>query len=76
MKIVNPNWKSAIHKKAEQHAQAVSEWLAANSQKKVVTLEELRAGLPSISGDLSRLVVNQICAFLGLEIQEADTQEI
>lgn len=72
LKIVNPNWKSADQQKAETHAPAVSAWLAANASNRLVGIPELRAGLPAIAADLTRSVVNQICAILGLEVQGAD----
>lgn len=71
-KIVNPHWKSAVQKKAETHAPAVAGWLAANPADKLVGLLELRTALPAIANELSREVVNHICAILGLEIQGAD----
>lgn len=70
--IKNPNWKSAVEQKAETHAPAVSAWLAANPGNRYIGLAELRTGLPAIAGDLTRPVVNQICAILGLEILGAD----
>ena len=71
-KIVNPNWKSATQTKAESLAPQVSAWLQANPANQFVGLAELRAGLPAIAADLTRPVVNQICAILDLQIQGAD----
>lgn len=68
-KIKNPYWKSQIEKKAETHAPAVSAWLSANAENRLVGLAELRAGLPGIAGDLTRPVVNQICITLGLQVE-------
>lgn len=73
-KIINPNWKSQVQKKAEKHAPSVDAFLAANQENKAVTLAELREGLPAIAGDLSRTVVNQIVVILGLEVEGADDQ--
>lgn len=72
LKIINPNWKSAVEKKAEQHAPAVGAWLQANAANRYIGLAELRAGLPAIAADLSRAVVNQICVELGLAVEGAD----
>jgi len=72
--IQNPNWKSPIQQKAETHAPAVAAWLAANPGNRFVGLGELRAGLPAISADLTRPVVNHICTILGLEVLGADDQ--
>lgn len=72
--LLNPNWKSSVQQKAEQHAPAVAAWLAANSANRYIGLAELRAGLPAIAGDLTRSVVNQICSILGLEVTGADDQ--
>lgn len=70
--ITNPAWKSPVQQKAELHAPAVRAWLYANADKPAVTLGQLRAGLPAIAGDLSRLVVNQICAQEGFVVQGAE----
>ena len=70
--IVNPAWKSSVQKKAEQHAPAVKAWLDGNSENRLVTLVELRAGLPGIAGDLSRVVVNQIAVIIGADVEGAD----
>lgn len=74
--IINPAWKSAVQQKAEQHAPAVSAWLAANPTIRYVGLAELKAALPAIAGDLSRAVVNQICVLRGLEVMGADDQSV
>lgn len=70
MKFNNPFFKSAAQKKVEQHQPAVVAWLTAQASNRVITLAELRAGLPAIAGDLSREVVNQICANIGAEIED------
>lgn len=74
--IENPNWKSATQKKAETHAPTVAAWLAANAGNRFIGLAELRAGLPAIAADLSRVVVNQICHNLGLTVVGADDQGV
>lgn len=71
-KITNPNWKSIVQKKAEQHAPAVAAWLANNAANHFIGLAELRAGLPAIAGDLTRPVINQICVILGLQVEGQD----
>ena len=70
--IINPAFKTAAQKKADQHAPAVLEWLQANPNNKTVTLAELRAALPAIAGDLSRAVVNQIAVIIGAAVEGAD----
>lgn len=70
--LINPAWKSAVQKKAEQHAPAVKAWLEANPEERLVSLTELRSGLPAIAGDLSRAVVNQIAVILGAKVEGAD----
>jgi hypothetical protein len=72
LKIINPNWKSATQQKAETHAPAIAAWLAANPTNQLVSIAELRAGLPAIAGDLNRAVINHICSILGLEIQDPE----
>lgn len=75
MKFQNPFFKSAAQKRVEQHQAAVVAWLTAEADNRVITLAELRAGLPAIAADLSREVVNQICANIGAEIEDpSDTQ--
>ena len=73
--LVNPAWKSAVQKKAEKHAPVVKTWLEQNADNRLVTLAELRAGLPAIAGDLSRAVVNQIASIIGAQVEGADDPE-
>lgn len=75
MKFQNPFFKSAAEKKVEQHQAAVVAWLTAQAANKVITLAELRAGLPAISADLSRVVVNQICQNIGAQILDPEDTE-
>lgn len=75
MKLQNPFFKSAAQQKVEQHQAAVVAWLTTQAATKVITMAELRAGLPAIAADLSRVVVNQICQNIGAEILDPeDTQ--
>lgn len=74
--IVNPAWKSAVQKKAERHAPAVKAWLEQNPENRLVSVTELRAGLPAIAGDLSRAVVNQIAVIIGAQVEGADDQAV
>lgn len=67
--IVNPNWKSASQTKAATHAPAVAAFLAANPTMRMVSLAELKAGLPAIADDLNRAVVNQIAKLLAIETE-------
>lgn len=76
IRIKNPHWKSSVQLKAEQHAPAVSAWLQANPTNKVVTMAELRAGLPAIAADLSRAVINAICQQIGAEIENPEDQDV
>lgn len=71
-RLVNPGWKSAVQKKAEQHAPAVRAWFDANPENRYVTLAELREALPGIAGDLSRAVVNQIAVIIGAQAEGAE----
>jgi hypothetical protein len=75
MKFINPHFKSAAEKKIEQHQPAVVAWLQAQAANRIITLAELRAGLPTIAGDLSRQVVNGICANIGAEIVDPEDQQ-
>lgn len=72
LRLINPNWKTPTEQKAEQHAPTVAAWLAANASNHFVSLAELRAGLPAISADLTRPVVNHICFLLNITVENAD----
>lgn len=72
MKIINPNWKSAIEKKANTVAPLISNFLAANPANRYVTVAELKAGLPDIANDLTVAVVTQACLILDLKLEEAE----
>jgi hypothetical protein len=76
MKLLNPYWKDAITTKAETHKPAVLAWLTANAGNRFVTMNELRAGLPGIAGDLTRPVVQEICSQAGIAIESADTSDV
>lgn len=70
--LVNPAWKSNVQKKAEQHAPAVLAWLQANDSNRVVTIAELKAGIPAAAADLNRAVVNQIAVIIGAQVEGAE----
>ena len=70
--IVNPAWKSAVQIKAETHAPTVLQWLNNNAANRVVTLAELKAGLPLIAGDLTRQVVNIIADIIGAKTENTN----
>lgn len=72
MKFINPHFKSTTQKRVAQHQPAVDAWLTAQTDNRVITLAELRAGLPAIAGELSREVVNQICANIGAEVVDPE----
>ena len=72
LRIINPKFKSQLLIKAETHAPAVLNWMIANQNNKYVTIAELKAGLPAISADLTRAVINQICLIIGAELDGAD----
>lgn len=70
MKFRNPWATNPVEAKANQHQPAVVAWLQANPGNKVVTLAELRAGLPAIAADLTRPVVNHILQNIGAEVDD------
>lgn len=74
IRFANPYFVSPVQAKANQHAPAVIAWLQAPTQaaNKVITLAELRAGLPAIAADLTRQVVNQITAMIGATIENPE----
>lgn len=75
VRLVNPFWKSAAQQKAEQHAAAVQAWLQANATNRLVTMAEIKAALPAVAPDMNRTVFNQICAQIGIEIDNPDDTE-
>lgn len=76
MKFANPYFKSNAQKKVEQNQSAVSAWMAANAGNRVVSIAELRAGLPAIAADLGIDVVQQICQNIGaLRVDPEDNTE-
>lgn len=75
LRLINPYYKTAVEQKAEQHAPAVDAWLQGQTSNRIVTLAELRAGLPAIAAELTRPVVNQIARLLNVAIDNPeDTQ--
>lgn len=68
MRFQNPFFKTPVEVKVQAHKPAVVAWLQAQATNRVITMAELRAGLPDIAADLTRAVVNQICADIGAEI--------
>lgn len=77
LKFYNPNYVTAVETKAQQHRAAVDAWLKlpAQAAQQVITLAELRAGLPAIAADLTRLVFNEIASSLRLEVLDASDQQ-
>lgn len=75
IRFQNPYFKTPTQLKVAQHAPAVVAWLQSQSSNRVITLAELRAGLPDIAGDLSRAVVNQICQDIGAEIENQEDDQ-
>ena len=77
LKFLNPNFKTALESKVVQHKPAVDAWLKlpAQAAQRVITLAELRAGLPLNAADLTRPVVNQIMQELGVKIDNPEDTE-
>lgn len=69
LKIINPFWLSPAEKKAAEAGPDVVAWLKANAENRVVTMAELREGVPARAADLNRAVVNLICKANGIEMQ-------
>lgn len=72
MKFENPFFRSAVEIKVDTHTPTVVAWLESQSSNRMITLAELRAGLPAIAADLTRQVVNQICHDIGAHIENTD----
>ena len=75
MKFANPYFKTPAEQKIALHQTAVNSWLQAQSANRVITLAELRAGLPAIAADLTRQVVNGICQNLGAHIFDPEDNQ-
>lgn len=74
LKIVNRYFVSGPSAKAGQHVPAVDAWLKTQTANRIIAINELRAALPAIAADLTREVVNEICARLQLVIENPDDQ--
>ena len=72
MKLVNPHYVDAVEAKAQQRKAAVQNWLAANTNVKEVTLDELKLALPDIAADLNKQTLAQIARLIGARIEERD----
>lgn len=77
MELFNPYFRTALEFKVAQHKPAVDAWLKlpAQAAQRIITLAELRAGLPLIAADLTRPVVNQIMQELGVKIKNPEDAE-
>ena len=75
MKFRNPHFVSPIEKKIAQHQPAVVAWLQAELNNRIITMAELRAGLPDIAADLTRPVVNGILANIGAEVIDPEDHQ-
>lgn len=72
LKIRNPFYLSPDMATAQAHGAAVRQFMEGRTGDKLVTLAELRAGLPAIAAQLTRPVVNQICADNGWQIDNPE----
>lgn len=75
IEIKNPYFQSQLEKKVAQNAAALDAWLKTQVNKPVITIADLRVAFPGLAGDLSRELVNEVCAKLGLTITNPDDQE-
>lgn len=75
LKIINPYFESAVEKKAKQHAAALDAWLKTQTAKPSITIADLKAAFPAMAGELSRELVNEVCARLGLTIENQEDTE-
>lgn len=73
LQILNPYFESPTEKKATQQAATLDAWLKTQSTRQVITTSDLKAAFPA--ADLSREVLNQICANLGLKITNPSDSE-
>lgn len=72
LKIINPFWRSPAEKAAELAGPDVVAWLKANASDRVVTIAELKAGLPVHAAALNRAVVNIICTENGIRMENPE----
>ena len=70
MKFLNPWCVPPVKADANLHGPAVRAWLQGQPGNRIITLTELRAGMPAIAAALTRPVVNQICADLGAAVED------
>ena len=75
IKLINPWHLMSSEAAATLHAPAVRTWLQGQPGNRIITLAELRAGLPALAAALTRPVVNQICADLDIGIENPDDSQ-
>lgn len=72
LRIKNPFFVTPDQATATRHKPAVLAWMQGQTTNKIITMAELRAALPAIAGELTRTVVNQICADIGADIENPE----
>lgn len=75
LRIKNPYFKLPVEKKAEQQAAALDAWLKTQTSKAYVSIADLKAAFPAVAPDMTREVINQVCANLGLTIENPEDTE-
>lgn len=75
IRIKNPYFKLPAEKKAEQYSAALDAWLKTMPNKPSVSIAEIKAQFPAAAADMTREVINQVCATLGLTIDNPEDTE-
>lgn len=72
LKFQNPYFKAPGQKgketKAAKNAPLIDAWLQTQTDQKVITLDNIKAALPAIAGELDRESANMVSQALGLVI--------
>jgi hypothetical protein len=70
IKIINPHWRDAATKKAEQHRAVVAAWMLANPNNRKISLAELKVALPAIAADINQPVFCEIARLEGWTLED------
>ncbi len=78
LKFANPRFKPVAQKTKEDNAAKdaplVDAWLLTQTDQKVITLADIKAGLPAIAADLDRETINMIAQQLGMKCLNQEDQ--
>jgi len=69
MKILNPNYVDPVQEKIDTYAQPFSDWILTQpTDKRYITLDEIRAAFPAVAGPMTDGEITAILASLGYDV--------